>query len=307
MLASKLYMSSAVETPPQTEGRDYDVVRQAVRYLSEHREQQPSLAILAKHLGMEPTACHKLFKRWCGLTPKEFLQAITLDHARQMLTQSSNVLEAAHDSGLSGGGRLHDLCINHEAVTPGAIQQRGAGVVFRFGFHHTPFGRAVVLVTERGLAGLSFANEDRGEGAEDALEVYRQRWPAADFLSDEQATQSYVDAVFASLARPGETRPVIRIVLIGTDFEIRVWQALLTVPFAGAASYKTIADEIGKPKATRAVGTAIGHNPISFVVPCHRVLRQDGGLGGYRWGLTRKRAMIGWELGQHKTMHNPGS
>lgn len=288
-----------------TYARDYDVVRRAIQFLSEHRSDQPGLDELADHLSMDATACHKLFRRWCGLTPKEFLQAITIDHARQLLAESATVLEAAHNSGLSGGGRLYDLCVAHEAVTPGAIQTRGAGITFQFGFHDTPFGRAVVLITERGLAGLSFANDDSGENIEDALETYRQRWPAAIFIRNDAATRTNIEHIFSRIMGRVGRPQALRIVLIGTDFEIRVWQALLQVPFAGATSYQVIAGDIGNPRATRAVGTAIGQNPISFVVPCHRVVRADGGLGGYRWGLTRKRAMIGWELGQKSATPAP--
>lgn len=281
------------------ERRDYDVVRKAIQYLSENQSAQPGLDALANHVGMDATGCHKLFRRWCGLTPKDFLQAITLDRARQMLDQSASVLDAAHASGLSGAGRLYDLCVTHEALTPGAIKTRGAGTLFGYGFHDTPFGRAVAVTTDRGLAGLSFANDDGGESVDDALETYRQRWPAATFTLDDVTTATMVQHVFAQFEGGRRAPQALRIVLIGTDFEIRVWQAILQVPFAGATSYQVIANEIGKPGATRAVGTAIGHNPISFVVPCHRVMRADGGLGGYRWGLTRKRAMIGWEFGQH--------
>lgn len=284
----------------ETQARDYDVVRKAIRFLSENRQDQPGLDALARHLSMDATACHKLFRRWCGLTPKEFLQAITLDHARMLLDERTSVLDAAHESGLSGGGRLYDLCVAHESMTPGDIKNRGAGTTVRYGFHDTPFGRAVAVTTPIGLAGLSFANDDSGEPVEAALESYRQRWPSAAFVRDDPATAAHIADVFAGLGT-GNGRPqTLRIVLIGTDFEIRVWQALLKVPFAGAASYKMIAEDIGKPRATRAVGTAIGNNPISFVVPCHRVVRADGGLGGYRWGLTRKKAMIGWEFGQRQ-------
>ncbi len=296
MLAHRKPSETTLAFEPLPNGHDYDAVRKAIRFLSEYKNDQPSLAKLAEHVGMDPTACHKLFKRWCGLTPKEFLQAITLDHVRSLLAQSATVLETAHDSGLSGGGRLHDLCVSFDAVTPGEIKKRGAGVSFRYGFHETPFGKAVALTTERGLAGLAFANDDAGAPIEAALDEFRHRWPAAEFLHDGAASEGLVSSAFAPL-RQKSPQP-IRLVLIGTDFEIQVWQALLEIPVAGAVSYQTIADHIGKPSATRAVGTAIGHNPISFVVPCHRVMRQDGGLGGYHWGLTRKRAMIGWEFGQ---------
>lgn len=287
--------------PRQTNGADdYARVRKAIQFLSEQRQAQPGLGELAAHLRMDQTACQKLFKRWCGLTPKDFLQAITLDHARNMLDRSASVMEAAHDSGLSGTGRLHDLCISHEALTPGAIKHRGSGVSFAYGFHSTPFGPAVALVTPHGLAGLSFANEDNGETLDDVLSHYRERWPAGQFIADEKATEPFLEQIFGQTlagGRSGRKPQPVRIVLIGTDFEIRVWQALLNVPVAGAASYSMIAKAIGQPAASRAVGTAIGHNPISFVVPCHRVLRRDGGIGGYRWGVTRKKAIIGWEFG----------
>lgn len=277
---------------------DYAIVRTALQFLSTHHLDQPSLADLAAHLQLEPTACQKLFKRWCGLSPKEFLQAVTFDHARQMLAQSETVMATAHETGLSGSGRLYDLCVTQEAVTPGCIRQRGQGETFRYGAHASPFGEALFLITARGLAGLSFVNDDNDESVTDLLETYRARWPGGQFVRDLDATHVMAKDVFGELTAPARAPRPVRIVLIGTDFEIRVWQALLTVPLAGAASYQAIARQIGKPKATRAVGTAIGHNPISFVVPCHRVLRQDGNLGGYRWGVTRKRAMIGWEFGQ---------
>ena len=298
MANSEPQTAALVQVPPEQDARDYEMVRKAVQFLSEQALAQPSLAHLAHHLGMDQTACHKLFRRWCGLTPKDFLQAITLHHAQQLLNGSMSVMDTAHAIGLSGASRLHDLCVSHEALTPGAMKQRGQGTAFSYGFHATPFGRAVVLVSDRGLAGLSFENEDSGESAEDALQQYRLRWPAATFIANSAATEPVANTVFAPMMRSGTAQQPIRIVLIGTDFEIRVWQALLEVPLAGAVSYQTVARQIGRPRATRAVGTAVGHNPISFVVPCHRVLRQDGGLGGYRWGVTRKRAMIGWEMGQ---------
>lgn len=297
MLASLAQSVAAGRGDPFAPHDDYRVVQNALRFLSANHLEQPSLAVLAAHLKMEPTACQKLFKRWCGLSPKEFLQAVTFDRARELLAQSETVMHTAHEAGLSGSGRLYDLCVSQEAVTPGCIRQRGQGEVFRYGFHETPFGEALLLSTSRGLAGLSFASDESGEDRADVLDAYRTRWPAGVFEEDQEGTRGLANAVFAGLDAGGATPRAVRIVLIGTDFEIRVWQALLDVPLAGAASYRSIARRIGNPKATRAVGTAIGHNPISFVVPCHRILRQDGGLGGYRWGVTRKRAMIGWELG----------
>ena len=276
--------------------RDYDHVRRAVAFLSETWAEQPDLERLATCLGLSPTHCQKLFKRWCGLSPKEFVQAITVDHARKLLQGSASVLEAAHEIGLSGAGRLHDLFIDHEAMTPGDYKLRGEGLTIAYGFHPSPFGEALVLATERGIAGLAFVNEEDGQGRAEALEDMTRRWPAARFLEAPAQTSACLRHIFD----PGEWRPErpVRLVLIGTDFEVRVWEALLRVPMGRGVSSADIARYLGCPGAVRAVGTAVGRNPISFVVPCHRVLRADGGLGGYHWGLTRKRLIIGWEAGR---------
>lgn len=281
---------------PSAASRDYDLVRRAIQFLSERWEEQPELDRLAAHLGLSPAHCQKLFKRWCGLSPKEFVQAITVDHARRLLTDSASVLDAAHEVGLSGGGRLHDLFVAHEAMTPGDYKRRGRGLEIAYGFHASPFGEALLLATERGLAGLAFVNEDKGEGRGEALADMTRRWPEAKFVEAPGRTAPHAQRVFDPEQWARE-RPV-RLVLIGTDFEVRVWEALLKIPMGRAVSYADIARHLGRPTASRAVGTAVGRNPISFVVPCHRVLRGDGGLGGYHWGLTRKRALIGWEAGR---------
>lgn len=276
--------------------RDYDVIRRAIAFLSERRDAQPGLDELSLHLGLSPTHCQKLFTRWCGLSPKEFVAALTLDHARDMLRQSESVLEAAHSSGLSGGGRLHDLFVRCEAMTPGEFKLAGADVDMAYGIHESPFGTAVAVATDRGLAGLAFVNEDAGQTENDVLAEFQARWPKALFVEDARRTRRYVDQVF-SPADWDQKRPV-QLVLIGTDFEVRVWRTLLKIPMGQAASYGDVARHVCSEKAARAVGTAVGRNPLSFVVPCHRVRRADGGLGGYHWGLTRKQAIIGWEAGQ---------
>jgi len=276
--------------------RDYDQVRRAIAYLTETWSEQPDLDRLAAHLGLGPEHTQKLFKRWCGLSPKEFVQAITIDHARQMLADSASVLECTHEVGLSGGGRLHDLFVDHEAMTPGDFKRRGAGLQIAYGFHASPFGEALLLATGRGIAGLAFTDEDAGKTRADTLADMIRRWPAASFVEAPARTAPHARRVFDPLEWRPE-RPV-RLVLIGTDFEVRVWQTLLAVPMGRAVSYADIARHLGNPDAARAVGSAVGRNPISFVVPCHRVLRGDGGLGGYHWGLTRKRAIIGWETGR---------
>jgi len=276
--------------------RDYDLVRRAIAYLSTHWEAQPGLEELAQHLDLSPAHAQRLFKRWCGLSPKEFVQAVTVDHARSLLKGSASVLDAAHEVGLSGASRLHDLFVDHEAMTPGDYKRRGEGLEIAYGCHETPFGEALLLATERGVAGLAFVDEDKGQTRSEALADMTGRWPRARFVEAPERTAPLAAQIFDPDAWSAE-RPV-RLVLIGTDFEVRVWEALLRIPMGRAVTYADIARHLGQPTAARAVGTAVGRNPISFVVPCHRVLRGDGQLGGYHWGLTRKRALIGWETGR---------
>ena len=295
-------MLQANETTSKARGkslsgaRDYDQIRRAIAFLSGTWEDQPTLERLAGHLGLSPAHAQKLFKRWCGLSPKEFVQAITLDHARGLLDGATSVLETAHEVGLSGGGRLHDLFVTHEAMTPGDYKRRGDGLSIGYGFHASPFGDALVLATARGVAGLAFVNDDAGQSRAEALADMTRRWPQARFTEDTAATAPHARRIF----EPSEwvAEQPVRLVLIGTDFEVRVWEALLCIPMGRAVSYGDIARHLGQPTASRAVGTAVGRNPISFVVPCHRVLRGDGNLGGYHWGLTRKKALIGWETGR---------
>ncbi|MFM9943069.1 MAG: methylated-DNA--[protein]-cysteine S-methyltransferase [Hyphomicrobiaceae bacterium] len=278
--------------------RDYDQIRRAIAFLSQHWEAQPTLDQLAAHLELSPAHAQKLFKRWCGLSPKEFVQAITLDHARGLLNGAASVLDAAHEVGLSGGGRLHDLFVDHEAMTPGDYKRRGEGLEIAYGFHACPFGEALLLATDRGVAGLAFVDEDKGQTRAEALADMTRRWPEARYVEDTKRTAPHVRRIFNAQEWRAETP--VRLVLIGTDFEVRVWETLLKIPMGRAVSYADIARHLGKPTASRAVGSAVGRNPISFVVPCHRVLRGDGNLGGYHWGLTRKKALIGWETGHVK-------
>jgi AraC family transcriptional regulator, regulatory protein of adaptative response / methylated-DNA-[protein]-cysteine methyltransferase len=276
--------------------RDYDQIRRAIAFLARTWTEQPGLEELAVHLDLEPTQCQKLFKRWCGLSPKEFVQALTVHHARGLLKDSASVLDAAFEVGLSGGGRLHDLFVSHEAMTPGEYKRRGEGLEMAYGFHASPFGEALLIATRRGLAGLAFVDEDKGQTPQDTLAEMMQRWPRAQFVAAPDRTASFARLVF-NPADWSKDRPV-RLVMIGSDFEVRVWETLLRIPMGRAVSYGDIASHLGRPTAARAVGAAVGRNPISFVVPCHRVLGRDGSLTGYHWGLTRKRALIGWEAGR---------
>jgi AraC family transcriptional regulator of adaptative response/methylated-DNA-[protein]-cysteine methyltransferase len=272
---------------------DYTVVRRAIAYISEHWRAQPEIDEIAAAAGTTTADLHHVFRRWAGLTPKAFLQAITLDNARRLLRSSASVLDAAYAVGLSGPGRLHDLFVTHEAMSPGEWKSGGVGLSVAYGFHPSPFGSALVMSTERGLAGLAFA--DPGE-EEAALDDMRGRWPKARYGEDKERTGPIARRIFdPTLWRP--ERP-LRVVLIGTDFEVRVWDTLLGIPMGRATTYSAIAAKLGKPKAARAVGAAVGKNPVSFVVPCHRVMGKSGDLTGYHWGITRKRAMLGWEAGK---------
>ena len=274
-----------------SEKTDYAIVRAAIEYLSGHAKEQPDLDAIAKALGQGPFALQKLFKRWAGISPKSFLQALTLDHAKNMLRDASSILDASLEVGLSGPSRLHDLFVSHEAMSPGVYKARGAGVTISWAFHPCPFGLALLMVTEHGLAGLAFCDEGNEAASFDDM---AGRWPNADYVQDSIKTAPYMARIF----NREEWRPdqPLRVVFIGTDFEVRVWETLLKIPFGKATTYGDIALHLNKPKgAARAVGTAVGKNPLSFVVPCHRVLGKTGKLCGYHWGLTRKQAILGWE------------
>jgi AraC family transcriptional regulator of adaptative response/methylated-DNA-[protein]-cysteine methyltransferase len=278
--------------PLSSAAADYDIVRRAIAHIKGNWRAQPEIDEIAEASGVTPTELHHLFRRWAGLTPKAFLQALTLDSARNLLRDSASVLDASYEVGLSGPGRLHDLFVTHEAMSPGEWKTGGEGLMIHYGFHAAVFGTALVMATDRGLCGLAFA--DPGEEFA-AIADMRRRWPRANYVEDSARTAPLCARIFdKKLWR--EDRP-LRVVLIGTDFEVRVWETLLRIPLGRATTYSDIAGNIGRPKASRAVGAAVGKNPISFVVPCHRVIGKSGELTGYHWGITRKRAMLGWEAG----------
>ena len=270
---------------------DYATVRRALEFVTTRWRQQPSVETIADHVGLSTSHLTVIFRRWAGLTPKAFLQAITIERARELLRDSATVLDAAYEVGLSGPGRLHDLFVTHEKLTPG--DYRRDDLVLSYGFHESPFGEAIVVAAQRGLTGLGFV--DDGDRAA-ALADMRRRWPRAVFTPDEAATAPLARRAFdCEQWRPDQP---LRVVMIGGDFEVRVWETLLRIPLGRMTTYGDIAHTLGKPTAARAVGTAVGRNPISFVVPCHRVLGRSGALTGYHWGLTRKQAIIGWEAGR---------
>jgi AraC family transcriptional regulator, regulatory protein of adaptative response / methylated-DNA-[protein]-cysteine methyltransferase len=280
-------------TPLHAAANDYDIVRHAIGFISEQWRQQPDIEEIAHAVGVTATELHHLFRRWSGLTPKAFLQAITLDRARTLLRSSASVLDAAYEVGLSGPGRLHDLFVTHEAMSPGEWKAGGEGLTLHYGFHPCPFGIALIIAAPRGLAGLAFADTNEEQAT---LADMQRRWPKARYVEDAARTAPLARRIFDP-AKWSADQP-LRVVLIGTDWEVRVWEALLKIPMGQATTYSDIARKVGSVKASRAVGAAVGKNPVSFVVPCHRVLGKSGKLTGYHWGLTRKCAMLGWEAGR---------
>jgi AraC family transcriptional regulator of adaptative response/methylated-DNA-[protein]-cysteine methyltransferase len=294
MEASMLSPDRVPDLSPLTSAAaDYDIVRRAIGHIRENWRKQPEIESIAEAAGVTPTELHHLFRRWAGITPKAFLQAITLDSARTLLRDSASVLDATYEVGLSGPGRLHDLFVTHEAMSPGEWKSGGEGLAIHYGLHPSPFGIALVMATPRGLAGLAFA--DPGE-EKAALADMTRRWPKAAYVEDTGRTAALAKRIFDPKLWRAD-RP-LRVVLIGTDWEVRVWDTLLRIPMGRVTTYSNIARKIGAEKAARAVGAAVGKNPKSFVVPCHRVIGRAGNLTGYHWGLTRKRAMLGWEAAQ---------
>jgi len=290
-----------------TAHEDYETVRLVLKHITENWRDQPELDELTNLTGVAETRLQKTFTRWAGLSPKAFLQAVTLDHAKRLLEEGLPLLETSFELGLSSPGRLHDLFVTHEAMSPGVYKAKGAGLVINYGFHASPFGEALIMATDRGLAGLAFADTQGTDGKhegeigtgsfnrKEALEDMIKRWPDATYCENPAQTQAYAQRIFD----PSHWRAdqPLKVVLIGTDFQIRVWEGLLRIPVGKATTYSDLAKSLEKPDASRAVGTAVGRNPISFVVPCHRVIGKSGKLTGYHWGLTRKRAMLGWEAG----------
>lgn len=276
--------------------RDYERVASVIRYVEQRFREQPTLSDVAAHLSLSESHLQRLFTRWAGISPKRFLQFVTARHARRLLRERRSVLDAAYASGLSGPGRLHDLIVNLHAVTPGELKREGEGVAIRFGIHPSPFGRCLIARTARGICALAFLDAD---GPDAAREYLAERWPLAALRWAPEESEALARRIFrlerpAAGSRRGDAAP-IPLVLQGTNFQLRVWEALLRIPPGAVATYGDIATRIGEPGAARAVGAAAGRNPIAFLIPCHRVIRSTGAFGGYRWGETRKRALLAWE------------
>lgn len=274
---------------------DYHRIERAIRYLDASSPTRPSLDEVARHVGMSPFHFQRLFTRWAGISPKRFSQVLALEYAKEKLRESRNLLDATYDAGLSSGGRLHDLFVTLDAVTPGEYREHGAGLQISAGFHESPFGEALIATTDRGVCGLTFHEGSRRA----ALRELASRWPNATIEERPRVTAPLAARIFAALeVRDPEGLVPLGLLVRGTNFQVKVWRALLQIPAGSVATYEDIATAIGAPSAVRAVGTAIGRNPVAFLIPCHRVIRTTGALGGYRWGLPRKRAMLAWESGR---------
>lgn len=268
-------------------------IEQAIQFIESNFKRQPSLKEIAASVNLSEYHFQRLFRRWAGISPKRFLQFLTAGYARRLLEESHSVLDVALDVGMSGPGRLHDLTVNVHAMSPGELKSRGAGLTIRYGFHDSPFGECLIAVTDRGVCALFFVPAG-GRGA--AIDDLAARWRCATLEEKPRATRSAAEQIF--LPAPGNSRPALTLFVVGSNFQIRVWEALLTIPSGMLASYSDVASLAGRPEAVRAAGTAVGRNPIAFLIPCHRVIQRTGAFGKYRWGGAKKRALIGWEAAQ---------
>jgi AraC family transcriptional regulator of adaptative response/methylated-DNA-[protein]-cysteine methyltransferase len=268
---------------------DYERIARVIRFLDERHVDQPDLTTLAGRTGLSKFHFHRLFAAWAGVTPKDFLQCLTLEHAKKLLRDGESILDVAMDSGLSGPGRLHDLCVNLEAASPGEMKSGGAGWRIAFGLVESPFGKCLLAESPRGICRLSFEENERTAVAE-----LRAQWPAAELKRDDAAAARLAGRIFK---QPDDSlpQPALRAFVRGTPFQVRVWRALLKVQPGTLTSYGRLARAIDNPNASRAVGSAVGDNPLAYLIPCHRVIRETGVIGGYHWGPIRKRAMITWE------------
>ncbi|MBX0288906.1 methylated-DNA--[protein]-cysteine S-methyltransferase [Hymenobacter sp. HSC-4F20] len=280
--------------PSQAE-LDYARVEQAIEYIATHFTEQPSLDDIAAHVHLSPFHFTRLFTRWAGTSPQRFLRFLTKEYAKQVLRESGNVLAATYQAGLSGTSRLHDLFVTYEAMTPAEYRTQAAGLLIRYGFHPTPFGECLLSLTDRGICGLTFQPSSERAAA---LSQLQATWPGAVLQPNETETATIVEQLFGS-ASLGVVKP-LPLLLKGTNFQIKVWEALLRIPAGAVVSYRHLATAIGQPGASQAVGGAIGANGIGYLIPCHRVIQQHGGPGGYRWGSARKQALLGWEAARFK-------
>jgi AraC family transcriptional regulator of adaptative response/methylated-DNA-[protein]-cysteine methyltransferase len=288
--AGRLGREPVLPSPDRAGRGDYILVERAIRFIEQHARKQPTLLEIAEHVGASESHLQRVFTRWAGISPKRFLQYLTHEHCRQLLRQSRSVLDATYEAGLSSAGRLHDLFVTVEAVTPGEFRTGGAGLDIRFGIHDSPFGECLVATTPRGVCAVSFLSS---ESPETALERLHEQWPGATIGGDQSRTAEIARRMFDPEAQSADTP--LRLLLRGTNFQINVWKALLRIPLGSVASYEDLAAMADVPGAPRAVGNAVGANPLAYVIPCHRVIRKTGEFGNYGGGPARKKAMLVWE------------
>ena len=273
----------------------YELIARAIDHIGDTVKEQPKLDDVAAAVGLSPMHFQRVFSQWAGVSPKRFQQYLTLNHAKTMLNDRFTVLETSHETGLSSSSRLHDLFLKWEAMSPGEYATKGAGLTISYGFFTSPFGEILVMGTKRGVCGLGFTAD---ASREYALKDLQSRWPNATYVENP-------DSLDITALLDGQQ--TAKLYLIGAPFQIKVWEALLNVPSGQVTTYSEIAQSIGHPKAVRAVGTAVGRNPISWLIPCHRALQKSGGLGGYHWGLPVKRALLAWESARFEAQGKPDS
>ena len=273
---------------------DYQRIAKAIAFIRKHHLSQPDLTTVAQHIGLSEYHFQRLFTQWAGISPKRFLQYLTLEYAKSKIEQTKNLLDLTLETGLSSPGRLHDLFVKLEAMSPGEYKAGGIGLQIRYGIHDSPFGKSLIAITARGVCNLHFLDLTSEQMAE---QIIRRSWSNAEIIHDQCATQTLSERIFDSTTF-GCGKPLTLLVK-GTNFQIQVWRALLQIPCGRISTYQTVAEAIARPTATRAVGNAIGKNPIGYLIPCHRVIRSSGELGGYHWGQERKATILGWEASRN--------
>lgn len=278
---------------------DYYRIEKALQYIENHFERQPELKEIAEAACLSEYHFQRVFSRWVGIGPKRFLQFLTKEHAKKLLRQSRNLLDTTYETGLTSPGRLHDLFVACEAVTPGEFKNKGAGLIIRYGVHPTPFGSCLLALTDRGICNLSFIIDG---DTERSVRWLKRKWRNAILIEDPQGTAETVSRIFG----PGdqENQKPLHLLLKGTNFQIKVWEALMRIPPGNVLSYEDVATMIGKPGAVRAVANAVANNPISYIIPCHRVIRKMGIIHQYQWGSARKKAILGWEAVKRLQIEN---
>ncbi len=282
----------SLEQSNNCDRQTYELIAKAIAFMSENYLHQPDLATVAAHVNLSEYHFQRLFTKWAGISPKRFLQYLTVEYAKSKIAETKSLLNLTGDVGLSSPGRLHDLFVKLEAMSPGEFKAGGTGLQISYGVHQSPFGECLIAMTSRGICNLRFLDKT----SENAENLLRLEWSKAEIIQNEQATKKICDRIFT----PMTTNQPLVLFVKGTNFQIQVWRALLRVPFGGLATYQSLANAIGRPTASRAVGNALGNNPVGYLIPCHRVLRETGELGGFRWGLERKKVLLGWEASQNQ-------